>query len=115
MQAAKFSVPEKDGAKAEVMVSIFASDTGGVAPNVARWRGQLGLPPVDEAGLKEAAKPLDGAPAGSVVVDFENSGRSLTGVIVSRGGQWYFYKLLGDTAAVAAAREAFITYCKVGS
>ena len=115
MQAAKFIVPETDGAKADVMVSIFPSDTGGAAANVTRWRGQLGLPEIDAAALQATIKPLDGAPEGAVVVDLENAGRSLTGAIVPRGGQWFFYKLIGGTAAVKAAREAFINYCKAGS
>jgi hypothetical protein len=115
MQAAKFAVAGKDGAKAEVTVSIFPSDTGGAASNVARWRGQIGLPPADEAALKESIKPVAGAPEGSVSVDLENNGRALIGAIVPRGGKWYFYKLMGDSAAVSAAREAFITYCKAGS
>jgi hypothetical protein len=115
MQAAKFTVAGKDGAKAEVTVSIFPNDTGGVISNVSRWRGQLGLPAADEAALKESAKPIPGAPEGAVSVDLENNGRALTGAIVPRGGKWFFYKLMGDSAAVAAAREAFITYCKAGS
>jgi len=115
MQAAKFTVAGKDGAKAEVTVSIFPNDTGGVISNVSRWRGQLGLPAADEAALKESAKPIPGAPEGAVSVELENSGRSLTGAIVPRGGKWFFYKLMGDSAAVVAAREDFISYCKAGS
>ena len=51
----------------------------------------------------------------SIIVDLENNSRSLTGAIVRRGGNWYFYKLTGGAAAVAAAREEFINYCKAGS
>ena len=35
MQAVKFSVPDKDGAKADVTVSIFPSDTGGTVGSTA--------------------------------------------------------------------------------
>jgi hypothetical protein len=111
LQAAKFKV----GDNAEVAVSVFANDTGGVASNVSRWRGQLGLPVADEATIKSSIKPIPGAPEGSVMVDLENAGKTLAGAIVPRDGKWYFYKLTGETAAVAAAREAFITYCKAGS
>jgi len=115
MQAAKFSVADKDGAKAEVTVSIFPNDTGGALSNVLRWRGQLGLPAADETAVKAAILPLSGAPEGAVFVDLENNGRALTGAIVPRGGQWFFYKLMGDAAAVVAAREDFLNYCKAGS
>ena len=115
MQAAKFSVPDKDGAKADVTVSIFPGDTGGALSNVVRWRGQLGMPQAEEADIMATVKPLPGAPEGSVFVELENAGRALTGAIVPRGGQWFFYKLMGSTPAVAAAREDFLNYCKAGS
>ncbi|HEX2749160.1 MAG TPA: hypothetical protein VHM91_14230, partial [Verrucomicrobiales bacterium] len=115
MQAAKFTVAGKDGQKAEVTVSVFPSDTGGIVSNANRWRGQIGLPAVDEAALKDAVKPVPGAPEGSTMMEFENAGKTLTSVIIPRGGKWFFYKLTGDTAAVAAAREGFISYCKAGS
>ncbi len=115
MQAAKFAVAGKDGQKAEVTVSVFPSDTGGIVSNANRWRGQIGLPPVDEAALKDAVKTVPGAPEGSMMMEFENAGKTLTSLIVPRGGKWFFYKLTGDTAAVAAARDGFISYCKAGS
>jgi hypothetical protein len=115
MQDAKFSLPEKDGAKAELTVSSFPSDTGGNVANVRRWRGQLGLTDTDDAAIAALIKPLPGGPEGAVMVELENEGRALTGAIVPRGGKWFFYKLMGGTPAVAAAREAFLNYCKAGS
>lgn len=116
MQAAKFTVPDKDGAKADVFVSIFPSDTGGNVANVRRWRGQLELPDADDAAIAALIKPLPGGPEGAIMTDLANEGkgRALIGAIVPRGGRYYFYKLFGGTAAVAAAREAFINYCKAG-
>jgi hypothetical protein len=112
MQVAKFTVPEKDGAKAEVAISIFPSDTGGIASNVKRWRGQLGMPEVDDAAAAASAKPIEGAPEGSMLVELENSGRGLIGAIVPRDGKWWFYKMLGDAPAVTAARESFVGFAK---
>jgi hypothetical protein len=112
MQAAKFTVPEKDGAKAEVTVSIFPNDTGGNVGNIRRWRGQLGLPDADDAAIQASLKPLEGGPAGAIYVELENAGRALTGAIVPRDGRWYFYKLMGKTPAVAAARESFMVFAR---
>ena len=111
MQIAKFAVPEKDGAKAEVSVSVFPSDTGGTLANVNRWRQQIGLGEIDEAALPASVKPLEGANS-AVLVDLKNEPRALLGAIVPREGQWYFYKLLGDAAAVEGAREQFVAYAK---
>lgn len=112
MQVAKFAVPEQNGAKAEVAVSIFPSDTGGTLANVNRWRGQLGQPPVDEAGVGEFAKPLEGAPQGSLLVDLPGEPKRIVGAIVPREGRYWFYKMIGDTAAVNAAKDAFVAFAK---
>ncbi|MEM6329848.1 MAG: hypothetical protein AAF790_06330, partial [Planctomycetota bacterium] len=37
--------------------------------NVNRWRGQMQLPPLDRATLAEQARPLKGAPDGSVAIE----------------------------------------------
>ena len=111
MQAAKFSVPEQSGAKAEVAVSIFPGESGGTLANVNRWRKQLGLEEVDEAGLKELVTPLDAAP-GAVLADLVNDQRRMLGAIVPREGGWWFYKMMGDAPAVLAARESFIEFVK---
>lgn len=112
MQVAKFSVPEKDGAKADATVSVFPSSTGGTLGNVNRWRGQIGLPPVSEAELAPLVKALDEKIPNSEVVDLANNGRRLVGVIVPRDGQWFFFKLLGDETAVAAQKDAFLAFAK---
>jgi hypothetical protein len=106
MQAAKYGV----AGGAEVAVSIFPSDTGGLAANVLRWRRQLSLPEVPEAELVAAARPIEGAGDGAVVVDLENGERGLSGAVVPRDGKWFFYKLTGPVAAVKAAREAFLNF-----
>jgi hypothetical protein len=102
MQAAKFAVPDQGAAKAEVSVSVFGSDTGGPLANINRWRGQVGLDPVDEAGLAGITKPIPGL-EGSILADFSKENRRMVGAIVPRAGRWWFYKLLGDADAVAAA------------
>jgi hypothetical protein len=109
MQVAKFAVPARGEAKAEVFVSVFPSDTGGALANVNRWRQQIGLGPVDEAGLKALVTPLDAAP-GALLVDLKGDAKAMLGAIIPREGRWWFYKLMGDTAAVTAEREAFIRF-----
>jgi len=106
MQAAKFAVPDQGAAKAEVSVSVFGSDTGGALANINRWRGQVGLEPVDDAGLAAITKPIPGLD-GAILADFSKESRRMIGAIVPRGGRWWFYKLLGDADAVAAAESTF--------
>jgi hypothetical protein len=112
MQAAKFTVPGRNGAKAEVTVSIFPTEAGGRLANINRWRGQIGLGPVSEGELAKLVAPLDPANSAAILVDMTNNARQLIGAIVPRGGQWFYYKLMGDAAAVAPEKEAFVAFVK---
>lgn len=110
MQIARFSVPEKDGAKGEVFVSVFPSDTGGTLANVNRWRKQIGLPETTSADLPGMTVPLDPSIPGAILVNMTNNNQQLLAAIVPRGSQFYFYKLMGGTAAVAPQKEAFARF-----
>lgn len=111
MQVAKFTVPPQDAARADVTVSIFPSESGGTLANVNRWRKQLGLGEIDEKALDTVTKPLDATP-GSLLIDLKNPPRTMLGAIVPRDGQWFFYKMMGETPAVEAAREDFVRFVK---
>jgi CHASE2 domain-containing sensor protein len=72
------------------------------------------LSPVDEAELAKIITRLDEKNPDVILVDMvnPNSHRQLIGAIVPRGGQWFFYKLMGDADAVAPQKEAFIGFAK---
>lgn len=112
MQVAKFAVPERGAAKADVAVSIFPSDTGGMLANVNRWRRQIGLGDVIPEELLTVATPLDPKLPKAMLVDVTNNSKRLVGAIVPRGSRWFFYKLMGDAEAVAPEKDAFVGFAK---
>jgi hypothetical protein len=113
MQVARFHVPEKNNATAEVSVSVFPTEAGGTLANVNRWRTKfVGLEPVDEKQLPQLLAPLDPANPGAVLVDMQKDNKRLIGAIVPRDGSYWFYKLVGETAAVAPQKESFIAFAK---
>jgi hypothetical protein len=111
MQVARFAVPERDGAKAEVFVSLFPNDTGGMVPNINRWRRQMKMPEATEAEVARQVKPIEGLP-NSNFAELTNDGQQLLGAIVQRGEQWWFYKLQGGAGAVGPQRENFLQFVK---
>lgn len=117
MQIAKFLLPEKDSSKADVAISAFPNSTGGTLANVNRWRNQIGLAPAAESELAQLVRPLDEQHPDAILVDMINSSnnRHLIGAIVPRDGQWYFFKLMGDTAAVAPQKDAFIKFVQTSN
>jgi hypothetical protein len=48
MVLGSFSIPGKDGGKADLTITSFPGNVGGELMNVNRWRGQVGLEPVSE-------------------------------------------------------------------
>jgi len=115
MLLAKFLIGGNDG-KAEVSVSAFPGDTGGVLANVNRWRGQVGLAPVDQAEVDKAVTPLDVMGGKAMLVDVNGQNAKtgqatrLIGVIVPRDGQTWFYKMLGDPLVAEREKNAFLKF-----
>jgi hypothetical protein len=110
MQVARFAVPERGAAKAEVFVSVFPSDTGGKLANINRWRTQLGLAQINTSELASVATPMDPSNPEAILVDMANNDRRLIGAIVPRDGRFWFYKMLGDGAAVSPERDTFVAF-----
>lgn len=95
---------------AKVTLTPIAGDGGGALGNVNRWRGQVGLEPLDQAGLdrEKAALMVDGAPA--VYVDLAGPVNRMLGVILNRDGHAWFVKMLGPAATVGSQKAAFESF-----
>jgi hypothetical protein len=117
MRKGSFLVNGTDGAKADMSVTAFPGDVGGDLANVNRWRGQVGLAPIDEATLAQAVQTID-TPAGKFSF-VELSGESGAKKAVRMLGAWlqqsdrrWFFKLFGDDALVTAQHDAFFAFLK---
>ena len=108
MLLAKFSVP----GGAEASISSFPGDVGGLLANVNRWRGQIGLGQVDAAALSKVTSPLEVGGGKATLVDMMGGdGKTrLVAAVVPRDGKTWFFKLLGDSAAVGHEKESFTKF-----
>jgi len=110
---AKFLLSGSDNAQAAVNVSMSAGDGGGLAGNVNRWRGQLGLKPVDDSELRKLTSTIDTEAGKATLVDMNGTDprtgqkTRLVGAIVPQGRQTWFYKLMGAESLVGANKVAF--------
>lgn len=95
----------------DVSVTVLPGEAGGELANVNRWRGQIGLPPLDQAALAGARRAV-ATKAGEVsLYDFTSEGQARSRIIAglaSAGGNAWFIKMTGDERAVGAARQDFI-------
>lgn len=101
----------KTGAGAEVTVSAFAGEAGGLIANLNRWRGQVGLPAATPEDLAKNCQRVPG-PAGEIItVRFDGSAQSLVGAVAQPGdGQTWFVKAMTDAAGAAAITDDIRTF-----
>jgi hypothetical protein len=115
---AEFSIAGANGAKAEVNVAQLDGDGGGLLANINRWRRQIGLAALDEAGLTGAVTSLDVAGGKGTLVDMSGTDAQtgqptrLVGVIVPMNGGTWFYKLMGDSNVVESQKAAFTQFVR---
>lgn len=97
--------------KIDVSVIVLPGTAGGELANVNRWRGQIGLPPVDETARAQMRKEVK-SKAGSIsLYDFAGQGanqeRMIAGLLFADGHSW-FVKMVGDEGPVAASRADLV-------
>jgi hypothetical protein len=112
---AKFNITGQGGTAA-VNVSSSAGEGGGLAGNVNRWRGQLGLAPWSESDLNQSVTVIDMPGGKASLVDMNGTDTRtgqptrLVGVVVPQSGQTWFYKLMGDAKVVESQKDAFTKF-----
>jgi len=117
MRKGSFAVRgENGGADADLSITAFPGDTGGLLANLNRWRGQVSLPPLAAAELEGALEHFDGAGLHFEVVDFVGTANGaptrILGAVLSRPGETWFFKLMGPDALVAGQKEDFRNFLR---
>lgn len=110
MRLASFEIPDAAGA-GDVSISVLGGDGGGLLANVNRWRGQVGLAPLDDAGLKRESTTVKTASGESaVVVNLAGSDKTIVGAVIELGEKSWFFKLTAPPALAARERDAFAKF-----
>jgi len=98
--------------KVDISVVVLPGPAGGEMANVNRWRGQIGLPAIDEKALDAARKTVKSKAGSIALFDFTSDGqaksRMVTGLLTGSDGNTWFVKMVGDEAPVAAARADLV-------
>jgi len=121
MLLAKFVMPDKEEPKAEVTVSVFPGDAGGVLQNVNRWRRQIKLNPVQEDSLQKMTTSLDLPEGKAILVDLTGENPTngqptrIIGAILSKGDRTWFYKLMGHEQIAEREKAAFIKFVQTAT
>jgi len=119
MRKGSFLVNDK-GMQADISIISLPGSAGGFLPNVNRWRGQISMPPMTEGEFANAASYFEAREGRALLVDMlsptvlenKKSRTRLIGSILVKGGQCWFFKMMGDDALVESQKQAFIGFVK---
>jgi hypothetical protein len=111
---AAFAVSE-NSPRPEVTITPLPESAAGIAANVNRWRGQLGLPEASKDELAAQAKPykVDGQPGNWVSLqgpEGANPRRAIVAVVVPHDGVNWIFALKADTAVADSQQANFKTF-----
>lgn len=118
---AKYTITGPGNAQAAVNVSTSAGTGGGLAGNINRWRGQLGLGQLSDAEITQMVTTLDSPSGKAMLVDMSGTDARtgeksrLIGAIVPRDGATWFYKLMGNEQVVESQKEAFANFIRTAT
>ena len=100
--------------KLELSVVCLPGSAGGELANVNRWRGQIGLEPMEQSAMDAARKNVKSKAGVTSVFDFTSAGqvqtRMLAGALTTRDGSTWFFKMKGDPAPIAKVRPEYLRF-----
>jgi hypothetical protein len=109
MRYASFSAPA-DGGKIDISIVTFPGDGGSDADNVNRWRGQIGLAPVDASTVTSQVAPLKTADITFSTTDIAGDKTRTIAAWTRRDGRVWFFKATGPNAAVEKEKSKFVKF-----
>lgn len=113
MRKGSYAITGAEG-EADLSITAFPGDTGGLLANINRWRGQIALPPQSPAQLEAELQHLDSSPLDFDIVDIagtvNGASTRIIGAVLARPDETWFFKFMGPDALVAREKAAFIAF-----
>jgi len=112
MRYASFSARADDGGKIDISIVTFPGDGGTDADNVNRWRGQMGLSPVDASSVTSQVAALKTADTTFSTTDIAGDKTRTIAAWTRRDGRVWFFKATGPNAAVEKEKPKFLEFLR---
>src|SRR6266481_1189296 len=110
MRYASFTAPAEDGSKIDVSVVTFPGDGGSDADNINRWRGQIGLAPIDANTVTSEVAPLKTADTTFSTADIAGDKTRTIAAWTRRDGRVWYFKATGPNASVEKEKPNFVKF-----
>src|SRR5665213_252865 len=117
MRVASFEISD-GGRQADVSVIPMGGMAGGNLANVVRWRGQVGLEPVDEDAVQKMTEKVVIAGQDADLFDIagtgpgSGAGQRIIASVLHRDDTAWFFKMTGDADLVEKQKAAFVSFLK---
>lgn len=115
MRKATYAIKGPEG-EAELAITAFPGDTGGLPANLNRWRGQIGLPALPADEVTKNLERFESNGLSFIVVDYLGTAGGtptrMLGGITTYGGNSWFFKLTGPDALVAREKAAYLAFLR---
>jgi hypothetical protein len=110
MRYASFSASAENGDKIDISVVTFPGEGGSDADNVNRWRGQIGLAPVDASAVTSQVIPLKTADTTFATTDIVGAKARTIAAWTHHDSRVWFFKATGPNAAVEREKANFVKF-----
>jgi hypothetical protein len=110
MRYASFSAPADHGGKIDISVVTFPGDGGSDADNINRWRGQMGLAPIDANAVTSQITPLKTEDSTFSTTDIAGNKTRTIAAWTRRDGRVWFFKATGPNASVEKEIPNFVKF-----
>ncbi|MFZ0918063.1 MAG: hypothetical protein WAN04_14315 [Candidatus Udaeobacter sp.] len=110
MRYASFTAADGNGGKIDISIVTFAGDGGSDADNVNRWRGQIGLAPIDASAVTSQLTPLKTADTTFSTTDITGAKARTIAAWTRRDGRVWFFKATGLNSAVEKEKPNFVKF-----
>jgi hypothetical protein len=115
MRLGSFDVKGSDGESADVSVTAFPGDAGGLDSNVNRWREQVHQPALQGEQLSQSwqEETVDGVP--TIIVDLQSPAGAekvsgILGAVMRTANRTWFVKMSGPPDLLQAQKTNFLQF-----
>jgi hypothetical protein len=117
MRLGSFQVAGPNDETADVSITAFPGDAGGVESNVNRWRGQVHQPTLEGDQLAQSwqEETVDGVP--TIIVDVQTpdgteKASAILGAVMRSADRTWFVKMTGPTDLLKVQKENFLRFVR---
>ncbi|GEM_PF-5834452 len=97
--------------EAVATLSVLAGAAGGIAPNINRWREQVGLTRLEDSAAADLARPARFLDSDGWRIELVGKERAILCTFVLGGEMSIFLKFDGAPEAVALEKENYVRLC----